>query len=146
MQLIRRKGDGLTATLGRLNDRFARVQDQRHARLDKWGSRLSPALTRLLGDASRQTTQGQSRLLQLDERLQAAPMVRLSALSQRLDALDRMRLTLGYKETLTRGYAVVRGDGRVVTSKTTAGAAQSVEIEFADGKLVVQQPKQGSLF
>ena len=145
-QLIRRKGDGLTATLGRLNDRFARVQDQRHARLDKWGSRLSPALTRLLGDASRQTTQGQSRLLQLDERLQAAPMVRLSALSQRLDALDRMRLTLGYKETLTRGYAVVRGDGRVVTSKTTAGAAQSVEIEFADGKLVVQQPKQGSLF
>jgi exodeoxyribonuclease VII large subunit len=145
-QLIARKGDGLAGIGERLQDRFARAQDQRNARLDKWGSRLSPALTRLLGDATRQSAQGKLRLAQMDLRLQAAPLARLSALSQRLDALDRMRQTLGYKETLTRGYAVVRGDGRVVTSKIAAGASQSVEIEFADGKLVVQQPKQGSLF
>lgn len=77
-----------------------------------------------------------------------------------LDALDRLRETLGYKQTLQRGYAVVRGDGDVVTSKKTAKAAGSLEIEFADGSVTVgagtaPKPKkpvkkdgsdQGSLF
>jgi exodeoxyribonuclease VII large subunit len=76
----------------------------------------------------------------------------------KIDAMDRLRLTLGYEATLTRGYAVVRGDGDVVTTKASAGKAQSLEIQFADGKLTVggkatpsrktvTEPKdQGSLF
>ena len=72
------------------------------------------------------------------------------------DALDRMRLTLGYEATLARGYAVVRGDGAVVIGVKAAEAAASLEIQFADGRLVLgatpaksapkAPPQQGSLF
>ncbi|RKF13503.1 exodeoxyribonuclease VII large subunit [Roseovarius spongiae] len=76
----------------------------------------------------------------------------------RLTALDRLRETLGYKATLARGYAVVRGEGDVVTTRAAAAAAQALEIEFADGRLNVgggprakpkaktDKPEQGSLF
>jgi exodeoxyribonuclease VII large subunit len=54
---------------------------------------------------------------------------------ERLGALDRLRETLGYRETLRRGYAVVRGDGALVTTRDAAAAAGALEIEFADGVL-----------
>lgn len=54
----------------------------------------------------------------------------------RLEALDRLRETLGYKATLDRGYAVVRQNGDVVTRKDKLGAGE-VEIEFADGTHVL---------
>lgn len=56
---------------------------------------------------------------------------------RKIDAMDRLRLTLGYEATLTRGYAVVRGDGGVVTTKAEAAKAQSLEIQFSDGRLDV---------
>jgi exodeoxyribonuclease VII large subunit len=62
---------------------------------------------------------------------------RFRRLSDRLEALDRTRVTLGYAETLKRGYAVVRGDGAVVTSKAGAEQAAVLEIEFRDGRLLV---------
>jgi exodeoxyribonuclease VII large subunit len=82
---------------------------------------------------------------------------RLSDLHARLDALDRTRQTLGYAETLRRGYAVVWGDGAVVTSKDQADAAQVLELEFHDGRITPKsnpkkpktsdpKPSQGSLF
>jgi exodeoxyribonuclease VII large subunit len=78
--------------------------------------------------------------------------------------LDRLRETLGYKATLKRGYAVVRGDGAVVTTSAAAGKATALEIEFADGRFALgdkakapeksdaapkpkrKPPEQGSLF
>jgi exodeoxyribonuclease VII large subunit len=71
----------------------------------------------------------------LDSRLQAAPARRLADLAARLEQTDRTRLTLGYRETLKRGFAVVRGEGQVVTTKAGAERSGSLEIEFADGKL-----------
>ena len=57
-------------------------------------------------------------------------------LRDRIETADRLRETLGYKETLARGYAVVRdGSGSLVTSKARATQAQGLEIEFADGAL-----------
>jgi exodeoxyribonuclease VII large subunit len=76
----------------------------------------------------------------------------------RLVSLDRLRLTLGYKATLARGYAVVWGDGAVMTSTAAAEAAREIEIEFADGRMKPapgrsgrtrkpdEPPGQGSLF
>ena len=57
----------------------------------------------------------------------------------KLQSLDRLRETLGYVETLRRGYAVVRGDGAVVTNVAAAGKAAALEIEFADGRLSVSK-------
>lgn len=71
----------------------------------------------------------------LSERLRQVAERDTQARRARLDALDRMRETLGYRETLKRGYAVVRGDGAVVTTAKAAKSAQRLEIEFADGKM-----------
>jgi exodeoxyribonuclease VII large subunit len=54
-----------------------------------------------------------------------------------LEALDRMRLTLGYTQTLARGYAVVRAGEAVLTTKAGAETHAALEIEFADGRLGV---------
>jgi exodeoxyribonuclease VII large subunit len=103
-------------------------------------------------------SQGRERLESRNARLVSAAVTQTQRQRSRLDALDRMRETLGYRETLKRGYAVVRGDGDVVTTAKAAKAATSLEIEFADGKMKpagkqvpkaktkAPAPDQGSLF
>ena len=102
------------------------------------------------------------RILATDQRRMAVADRLAPALSRilrdrrgQLDALDRMRQSLGYEATLARGYAVVRGDGAVVTGVKAAEAASVLEIQFADGRMVVggrpkkpkaAKPEQGSLF
>lgn len=135
---------------------FERRRERANARVEGLAARLSPALHRLFADALRRGAEGRARLAQLSARLDAAPAVTLRHLSDRLEALDRTRQTLGYAETLKRGYAVVRGDGHVVTTKAAAESAGSLEIEFADGRLPLgakakprkggEAPEQGSLF
>jgi len=141
-------------------DRMARMvalrQERRHDKLNDLAARLAPALARILGDASRRTGEGQVRLLALSDRLEAAPGARLLRLAGQLDALNRTRKTLGYAQTLMRGYAVVRGDGAVITGKAAAERAGSLEIEFQDGRVSLggrgKKPKgaesggQGNLF
>ena len=54
-----------------------------------------------------------------------------------LDGLERLRQTLGYTETLKRGFAVVRQGESVVTSKDQVDLATAVEIQFSDGRIEV---------
>ena len=56
---------------------------------------------------------------------------------ERLDGLDRLRMTLGYTQTLARGYAVIRSGEDVLTRKSQAEAQAALEIEFSDGRLGV---------
>ncbi len=116
----------LRVRLGRAGDRLAGLS-----------GRLDPALARAFGDADRTVREGRVRLIALGERLHAAPVARIAALGQRLDALDRTRRTMGYAETLERGFAVVRGEAGVLTSKAAAEQARALEIEFHDGRLTV---------
>ncbi|MCV2865196.1 exodeoxyribonuclease VII large subunit [Defluviimonas sp. WL0075] len=97
--------------------------------------RLAPALARLARDAGRDTVRRRTEVDQLGARQTAALRQKLDALSERLAGLDRMRQTLGYTETLRRGYAVVRGEGGVLTTRVAAEAAGALEIEFQDGRL-----------
>ncbi|WP_224825541.1 exodeoxyribonuclease VII large subunit [Cognatishimia sp. MH4019] len=134
------------ATLTRaLKDQDRRVQDL--------GKRLAPGLSRAatfekrrldqqlvrLRQASpaRDLARKKERLTSLSTRLIARAQTDQASRQRKLDALDRLRETLGYKETLKRGYAVVRGDGDVTTTKAKAKAAKSLEIEFADGRLTL---------
>ena len=111
----------------------------------------------LIATSARDIAKHQDQLAALSLRLNAALPKRLGELSARLDALDRTRQTLGYAETLRRGYAVVWGDGAVVTGKDQAEAAQVLELEFHDGRMTPTsapkkakptdpKPTQGSLF
>ncbi|WP_108816151.1 exodeoxyribonuclease VII large subunit [Loktanella sp. Alg231-35] len=137
-----------------------RLAEERR-RLDGLSARLEPALSRRTRDGQKmlaQTSRGlrsdvlHTRVSRAAERLDVV-LRRLSdratrqqsERAARLDALDRLRETLGYVETLRRGYAVVRGDGAVVTDKTSAAKADDLEIEFADGRLAVNKDAQGRL-
>jgi exodeoxyribonuclease VII large subunit len=134
---LQRQRDLLAAREARLGQAVLARAERRRDRLEGLAARLAPALQRMLGDAVRRTGEGRARLEGLGARLEAAPGVRFARLKDRLEALDRTRATLGYAATLQRGYAVVRGDGAVVTSKAGAERAQALEIEFRDGKLTL---------
>jgi exodeoxyribonuclease VII large subunit len=112
-------------------DRAARRRIERQAeRLQ----RLEAKLPALLTEAGRGVAQGRARLAQAETRLDRATASHLADLGKRLSALERMRQTLGYGETLRRGYAVVRGEAGVVTSAQAARQAGALEIEFHDGR------------
>ena len=147
------------------------VADDRR-RLTEWSDRLGPALGRaverkrdalarqrlpvagLKGQVRDQRLRYEARAERLTPDLMRA---RLQALGERLAAVDRLRETLGYEATLQRGFAVVRGDGALVTDVAGAKAATALEIQFADGRLEVggkavkpkkakdMPPEQGSL-
>ncbi|MEF3046184.1 exodeoxyribonuclease VII large subunit [Pseudotabrizicola sp. L79] len=151
-QALSRRGDAVEA-------RLTRKLDQQRARFDNWSSRLAPSLSRLLGGAARDLDKDRKRLTDAGQRLDGLALQRLADLSARLETLDRIRQTMGHAETLRRGYAVVRGDGAVVTSRAEAEKATALEIEFHDGKLPAlggkaaapkkaspKPPTQGSLF
>jgi exodeoxyribonuclease VII large subunit len=134
---------------------LARRLAEDHRRLASLSDRLVPALSRRTTDGRRaleQTARGlrrdvlDARILRQSERFDGL-LRRLSDRASRtqadrtarLVALDRLRETLGYVETLKRGYAVVRGDGAVVTDQAGAQAATHLEIEFADGRVAVRK-------
>ncbi len=125
---------GMTASLDRRQERAT-------DRLAALSARLPPAFARALSEADRSARRDRIALDALAARLHAAPATRLGRLADRLDALDRLRQTLGYHETLKRGYAVVRGDGSVVTTRAEAERAASLEIEFQDGRLPLSPKK-----
>ncbi len=131
--------------------------ERRAERLADLSARLAPALAAMLARAGTDLRKDRDRLASLSLRLEAAPAKRLADLARRLEQLDRTRASLGHAETLKRGFAIVRGDGRVVTGRAAAAAASTLEIEFHDGKLAVgasaRKPRpggdsggQGSLF
>ena len=122
-------------------------------RLDALSARMGPALARCVSiDQRRQAVAAMA------QRVADAGQQRVNAARDKIESMDRLRLTLGYEATLSRGYAVVRSDGDVVTTKRAADKAQELEIQFADGRSVVggkaaptrkTAPKptdQGSLF
>lgn len=145
----------LAARAERLSPALLRGVAERAGRLEALGARLtlrSPeaglAVRRAAFDSA-------------GARLSAAGARQMRGWQEALWGLDRLRETLGYKATLERGYAVVRGDGDLVTRKGAAKKATSLEIEFADGRLSVgagaakarapgkpakDAPDQGSLF
>jgi len=128
-----------------------RAVDNEARRLATLSDRLAPALARAVrtqSDAfaarsarlqvrnlSMELTRNSEMLAALSRRLSETGQRHMITLRQRIDATDRLRETLSYKATLARGYAVVRGDGDVVTNKKSASAAAALEIEFADGRL-----------
>jgi len=136
-------------------DAMRRITRDAKRRLADRAARLQPSLL------SREIGRKSNDLNKISHRLRTVSSGQLEAWKHRLRALERTRQTLGYTETLRRGYAVVRGDGDVVTSTVTASQAKALEIEFADGRLDLSKvsgqpakakagsrppPEQGSLF
>lgn len=132
------------ATLSRALRERARILADRSGRLSMIGARSTTVGGQELSLVSRRLAaaspaRGLARMEEacdrLAERLSAAWVARIGERAKRLDALERLRQSLGYAETLRRGFAVVRGDGRVVATRAAAGRAGALEIEFSDGRL-----------
>ena len=120
---------------------LGRKAAEKRERLEARG-RISPSLV------SGQLAKARSDFERLSEKLAEESAKRQRALTDRLEALDRLRETLSYKATLERGYAVVRSAGDVVTRKTQIKASEPLEIEFADGRYAASgavgaKPKRG---
>ena len=141
----------VSGTLRPANLRQRVSQDRR--RLAELSARLDPAMTRALamkrdrfeqrGKAFRPEALARDQaakteaFAKLVDRVSAAGQRQIATWQARLEAMERLRETLSYKATLARGYAVVRGDGAVVTDTKSAKKAQALEIEFADGRVAL---------
>ncbi|KAA9010226.1 exodeoxyribonuclease VII large subunit [Histidinibacterium aquaticum] len=151
----------------------ARLAEARR-RLDRDGARLAPGLQRLVNrqreelrkcaiklrpePLSRAAERDRRRLAEATARLSRCASAQERRRAERVAGAARLLETLSYKATLSRGYAVVRGDGAVVTRAAEARKAVSLEIEFADGRMTPgggapkrarkgdEPPEQGSLF
>ena len=166
----------------RLPAALIRSVQTRRVKLSETSGALRPGLLRRAVDSDRRRLEGTAARLNIhalsrDIDLKKRDLARLTTRfgdaatrqttnwRSKIDALDRLRETLGYTATLQRGYAVVRdGDGAVLTSKAAAAKATALEIEFADGRLPLSPesapatparpapkpkkppPNQGSLF
>ncbi len=151
-RMVERKRARLETEAGRLRPRVLSVRlSAERERLEDRAVRLAPGLQRgvmerkarlgglrlrgqpLLDRVNRTKTE----LTRMQLRQTTATEARLRRLSERLEALDRMRRSLGYTATLARGYAVVRSGDKVVTDVEAAQGA-ALEIEFRDGRVKAQ--------
>ncbi|MFK7874224.1 MAG: exodeoxyribonuclease VII large subunit [Paracoccaceae bacterium] len=156
-QIIKARLDDLNRRLGErnaaLSPNLQRLIDRRREALTALQKRLRPQT--LARDHARMRRD----LAAKTARLSMVGQTQISTLRAGLNGLERLRQTLGYEATLQRGYAVVRGDGDVVTDTKAARQSTSLEIQFADGRVTLgsaaKPPKrkqktksddQGSLF
>ena len=150
--LVQRRKIFLVERVGTLRPSFLRTRiESETQRLGSLVPRLVPALSRgvaqdrnqfetlyprLRADVlERDIKQKKSAFSDVSRRFAQIVSSEVAARRERLDALDRLRETLGYKETLRRGYAVVRDGDQVVTTKSDASKAMHLEIEFKDGRM-----------
>jgi exodeoxyribonuclease VII large subunit len=155
-QRLRSERQRLGGCAPRLGPALGRAVAARRDRYEALARRFRPA------SLVQESVRKREALEKLSARLGEGGQRQIRDWRGRLEALDRLRETLSYKSTLARGYAVVRGDGAVVTGVAAARAAVRLEIEFADGRLAVGGkaagggaavgrkggggPEQGSLF
>ncbi len=107
----------------------------RQERVTRLGQSLTNSRARLLNDATRKIGQSRDDLSKLTARFDTALTRSLNQRAERLDRIDRLRQTLGYRETLKRGFAVVHGPAGLITSAETARQTPQFEVEFHDGRM-----------
>ncbi len=128
--LIEAQGQRLDFVASRLTTSLGRSVQKRRLDLSEKAAGLRPqVLARLVQQRSIDITA-------LAARLSLVAKSTISTRWQKLGALDRLHQTLGYKETLKRGYTVVRDSaGLVLDSRSAAADAQAFDLEFHDGNL-----------
>ncbi|MFN3953682.1 MAG: exodeoxyribonuclease VII large subunit [Pararhodobacter sp.] len=110
----------------RLGQTLARGLEQRRERLAALRAGAAPL--------RREIARAAPEIARLGARAHQSMQARIERLRDRLAALDRTRQTLGYRETLARGFAVLRApDGTPLTSAARASRAPRLTLEMHDG-------------
>ncbi|TRW97778.1 exodeoxyribonuclease VII large subunit [Paracoccus sp. M683] len=151
------KRHGLDRLETRLTTAATRRLERRGDRIVQMGERLDASLARITASTRRAITTQTERLAALTRRLTIAPQRAIATRREALARLDRTRLTLGYTETLKRGFAVIHGPKGLITSAEAAAQTPRFDIQFADGRVTARpdnapkprkaldEPEQGSL-
>lgn len=130
--LVAMQGQRLDILGARLPRALQAVTQTRRAQLIEKTAGLRPQLL-VQGIGNRK-----DRLTRVANGFTVAAKTQVVRARDKLDALERLRQTLGYKETLRRGYAVVRDDtDAVISTVGKAKKAGALNVEFADGRLDV---------
>ena len=128
--LAARRAERLAALVGRLPRALHAAAQIHRGALALVAGRLSPRLAR------EPLSRGRARLETSTDRLGPALTRRRRAARDRLVGLARLLASLGHRQTLARGFAIVRDrERRVVTRAAALAPGSAVEIEFADARL-----------
>jgi len=119
-----------------LEQRRQRLQDVARA-LPKGEGLLAERVQRLDGLAMRLPMALSNLTHRKRAQLAARGGERLNAGALRVDIARKSRDVAGWSARLERGYAVVRGEGTVMTSRKMAAKLDTLDVEFADGVLNV---------
>lgn len=137
--LLRRFTEGKRHGLQRLDLRLdagaARRMERRRDRMTAMAERLDASLARVIAMTRRAIVQQDQRLVDLGRRLDRAAQTAIRVRTESLHRVDRMRQSLGYTETLRRGFVVVHGPDGVLTSAQMTRQVPRVELKFADGRV-----------
>jgi len=132
-RMLAERRQALALTAARLDPALARHNQAARVRLTRTTARLAPTLM------TRRTAEGAERLSDRTNRLAPAFGRTRDRARDRLAALSRTLEAYSCKQTLARGYALVRdGAGKIVARLADGPADGRLEIEFADGRLPVR--------
>lgn len=159
-QFTASKRQSLDFNIRQLRNLGKRQVERRKDRLNQLQERLDGSLRRVTVATGKAIDSQSERLEGLEARLKQAMARAIGQRQETLTRLDRMRHTLGYDQTLKRGFAVIHGAEGVVTTAAEAGKLTHFEIQFADGRVPAGPggarpersrkkdggPAQGSLF
>ena len=128
-QILGERRQRLDFALARLPKPERLLQDCR-IRLERWATRLPQGLNRRTQTARVDLTR---RTARLSPRL---VRVRVDRMRDRFDSLVRLYGSLHYRETLRRGYAMVRDHtGVVMTRAAQISPGAAIDITFSDGQI-----------
>jgi exodeoxyribonuclease VII large subunit len=121
-----------------LGHRLARAtqaqQEQNRQKLRHVSQRLGTAFAARRQLESERLTAATHRLGTLDARLRRAIGSQLDLARNRFERMDQLLHTLGYRQVLARGFALVRDpDGRPLRRAAEIITGTALDIEFADG-------------
>lgn len=137
-QFTASKRNALERLTAQLDMARTRRLERHRDRLTQLQERLDSSLRRTVASTRKAIATQTERLAGLGARLDQGWQRGAQTRHQALERLDRMRQTLGYKETLKRGFAVVHRRGGVVTSARDAAKRARFEVEFADGRIAAR--------
>ena len=122
------------------------ASDLRRHKLDALAGRLTTALASRASLARQRNTADRAKIGVLETRLRAAWANGLHRRRTRVETMAQLLGTLGYRNVLARGFALVRGeDGAPIRSVTQIAAGARLDIELTDGKasVVALEPTAG---
>jgi exodeoxyribonuclease VII large subunit len=130
-----RAAQRLDSLAHRLRQAFGLTAERRRQRLAQAHLRLGTAFAGRARLETQKAATARQRLKGLEGRLRRAVRTRLEQKGQRLTARSQLLGSLGYRQVLARGFALVRdAEGRPLHRAADVAAGARLEIEFADAR------------